>query len=165
MKKKLFENIGGNQFKLSESGWAKTQEHNEELNRQKRKLKYISKYVGAAEKSPHASPEVKSEANRVIKDCEEYSHILGQGYLSSGYQYDDNDTRNKEDQFLDNQFDDERERARSGTSKAEEIEAELRVEITKRHLSEHIKQCIEFFNDRNGKRDLARRNTGSRRPF
>lgn len=147
MNKKLFENIAGNQFKLSESDWATTQEHNEELNRQIRKLKYIVEYVTAASKSPHATPEVKNEVQRVIKDCEEYSDILDQGYLSSGYQYDDNDTRNKEDEFLDNQFDDERERARSGTSRAEEIEAEIRVEITKRHLSEHIKQCIEFFNE------------------
>ena len=91
MKKRLFENIGGNQFKLSESDWAKTQEHNEELNRQRRKLRHISEYVKAAAESPHASAEVKSEAQLVMRECKEYDELLSSGYLSSGYQYDDDD--------------------------------------------------------------------------
>ena len=83
MKKKLFENVNGNQFRLVESDWRTTQEHNNRLNQRRRMLRHIVEYVTAAAASPHASPEVKAEAKQVIKDCKAFDKILNKDYLSS----------------------------------------------------------------------------------
>jgi hypothetical protein len=142
--KKLFENIGGNQFKLvKESDWQTTQEHNGNINKGRRMLRAQAQYITAAGASPHADDEVKSTCQQALKDIKTLDEIISKGYLDSGYQYDDDDPRNKLDQMDDKYFD--REKARTGSSKEEEIEAEIRHTIARRHLDEHMNSYRQYF--------------------
>jgi len=151
--KKLFENIGGNQFKLiKESDWRTTQEHNGNINVGRRMLRAQSQYITAAAESPNADEEVKTIAANALKDIKTMDEIIAKGYLSSGYQYDDNDPRNQMDIHGDRMQDPSTERARTGSTKEDEIEAEIRHAITRRHLDDHMQSYSEFFS-----RELANR--------
>lgn len=151
MKRKLFENIEGNRFKLiRESNWADTQRHNGHLNLQRRMLRYMGEYIVKAAKSPQADEKVKTVAEHAAADIKTLDSIISRGYLDSGYQYDDNDPRNQSDQHGDTYWDNEK--ARTGTSREEEIESEIRDAVAKRHLDDHMTYYKQFFS-----RELAAR--------
>jgi len=142
--KKLFENVNGNQFKLvKESDWKTTQEHNGNINTSRRMLKAQAEYINAAAKSPNADDEVKTVSTQALTDIKTMDSIITKGYLSSGYQYDDNDSRNQADLHGDRMQDENP--ARTGSSKEDQIEAEIRNAISRRHLDDHMKRYSQFF--------------------
>jgi len=144
--KKLFENVGGNQFKLiKESDWRTTQEHNGNINDGRKVLRAQAQYITAASQSPYADEEVKKVAANALKDIETLDKIMTKGYLDSGYQYDDNDPRNQADLHGDRMQDENP--ARTGSSKEDEIEAEIRHQVAQRHLDDHMRYYNEFFSD------------------
>ena len=145
-KRRLFECVGDNNFKLiKESDWATTQEHNGNINSQRRMLRAEGQYIKAAGESKFADEEVKGVAKKALEDIAALDSIITKGYLSSGYQYDDDDPRNQMDQHGDRYWDDDIAKARTGSSREEEIEAEIRGEIAKRHLDDHMRYYREFF--------------------
>jgi hypothetical protein len=152
-KKKLFECVGGNTFRLiKESEWAETQENNERVNRQRRMLKHEMAYMKSVLASPLADPEVVETATAAMKDAVEFDQIVAKGYLDSGYQYDDKDPRNQMDVHGDRYWDDNIERARKGSTKSDEVEAEIRQQVSQRHLDERMRGYEDFFTN-----DLAER--------
>jgi hypothetical protein len=146
MKKRLFEHVGGNTFKLmKESDWRTVQDNNGRVNRQRRMLKHEAEYMKAVLTSPQADEQAKQYATEAVKIIKEMDAVVSKGYLDSGYQYDDNDPRNKMDQMDDKYFD--REKARTGSSKEDEVEAEIRQAIAQRHLDERQQAIQSYFSN------------------
>ena len=146
-KKKLFESLdGGNRFKLiRESDWAHTQEHNDGINGQRRMLRAMGQYIEKASKSPTANEEIIEVAKAAAADIKTLDTIISHGYLDSGYRYDDKDPRNQADLHGDRNFDADIERQRSGTTKEDEIEAEIRQQVAQRHLDDRMEYYKQFF--------------------
>lgn len=140
----LFKRVGKNRFKLiTESEWATVQEHNKKINAARREIKSRKAYIEAAKKSPYASSEVKSYSDEFLKSMDEFDKIFSAGYLDSGYQYDDKDPRNQSDIAGDTFWDNEK--ARTGSSKSDEVESEIRQEVALRKFNDERKVQGDYF--------------------
>jgi len=104
-------------------------------------------WLTAVIESPIAPDETKARARDAIGAIEEFDVLLARGYVSTGYQYDDDDPRNQQDANGDYYWDDARQAARTGSSPAEEAEAEIALTIAVRRAREAMEDVKDFFKD------------------
>ena len=125
------------------SNYRYMEENNSKVNATRQTNRLAAPYFEAVIASPLASDENKKAANEGLKIINDFDHLICSGYVSTGYQYDD-DAVNR-DMQNDTWFDNEA--ARNGSTAAQEAEAEIAFEIAKRRSGEALDGIFEYFSE------------------
>lgn len=145
------------------SDWRTVQEVNGGINSQMQYMRAVAEYLNKYKKEQgdelYWDSEVVGSLDDVLNRIEQQMQVLSQGYLDSGYRYDDHDPRNLMDMYDDNY--EYRSRARNGTTAREEMIAEITRQVaandfedtmntvfaTVPGLSEHMSEMSDIWSE------------------
>jgi hypothetical protein len=117
-------------------------EVNGAVNMARRSNRLAKPWLEAVLNSPIASEESKVQAQNGLKLIKDFDSLLTRGYVSTGYQYDDEDPRNQRDAIEPIE---DNEAARTGSNAAEEAEAEIAFAIAQKRAGEAMEAVEAYF--------------------
>jgi hypothetical protein len=117
---------------------------NGRVNAARRVNRLATGWLQAVADSPVANDDDKAQARHALQVIEDFDKLLCRGYVSTGYQYDDDAVLR--DQLNDRWFDNEQ--ARCGSTEAQEAEAEIALNISAQRAADAIEGVRRYFDGR-----------------
>lgn len=130
------------------SDWATVQETNGQLNNERRKIKFRMEYIRNAKQAclslSDDTTEIQAACDCFLAAFQAEYDALGGAYLSSGFQYDDDDPRNIMAERFDVEFSDA---AKTGSNRRDEIESEIRRNVIAKYNARTIEEAMGYFGE------------------